>query len=148
MSKETYHIWTKGDEKPETLPLDCEYLSTVDGAWHPSSSARSYWGQSAEQFIVARRWPTEPVKQRPTAYGLLSTGEREELKEAHATGCAIELLTHRGWGLIGVREWLGGNTYRIKEPKEQETLEFKVTMNGKPVDPNDFSAESWANFRK
>jgi len=83
MSKETYHIWSPGDELPETLPLDCEYLSTVDGAWHPSSPARCYWGTSVEQFIVARRWPAKQQKQRPTAYGLLSTGDQEELVAAH-----------------------------------------------------------------
>jgi len=147
MSKETYHIWAKGDETPDSMPEGCEFLGH-DNYWGRSNTAPHLWNR---ETITVRRWPAKQQKQRPTAYGLLSTEEQEELREAHEGGGGVEFLLSDGvtWGHKPSNYSLIGNSvYRIKEPKEQETLEFKVTMNGKPVNPGDFSAESWANFRK
>jgi len=65
---------------------------------------------------------------------------------AHEAGKTIEILGGLGWVEVSAPQWLNVYTYRVTP--EPQALEFKVTMNGKPVDPSDFSAESWANLRK
>jgi len=53
-----YRMWTKGDEKPKTLPKDCEFLPYEQLGWVKETEHPEGWG------ILARRWPAEHQEQR------------------------------------------------------------------------------------
>jgi len=129
-----YRMWTPGDEKPKETPKNCQVIDD-DWGWLTETGKPCDWGH------LPRRWPAE---QRPTAFGLLSTEEQEELEEARDAGKKFQYLSDNG-GWCNTKTPLvnKGWIYRIKP----ETLNFKVTMNGKPVNPKDISKETWMSFR-
>jgi len=141
MTTKAYHLWTKGDEAPATMPEGCEFLDCGDG-WCRSCSNPSVWNM---ETIPARRWPAEPQPQRPTVFGLLSPKEQAELEKAKKLG-NVEYYSTSGWEDEPTDDDSYDEVvYRIKPL--QETFDFAVTMNGKPVNPRDFSKESWNNLR-
>jgi len=122
-----YAMWTTGDEKPFELPKGCEYRSNCGRRWEKEHDAPESWGQ------CERRWPVEQPEQRPTAFGLLSEEEQEELEEAHKLGNLEFVQRDATWKHKNTDGPLIGNsTYRIKqEPQEPE---ITVTVNGELID--------------
>lgn len=93
---------------------------------------------------VIQRWPAEPQEQRPTAFGLLSEVEQKELKKAESEGKALEYWHMDKWKPAINVAFYANDVYRIKP---EPTYDFKVTMNGEPVNPKDISKETWMSFR-
>jgi len=143
----TYHIWSPGDPVLETLPENCEQLS-VNECWIP---CLNFDPTAWECFHY--RWPAEPIKQRPTAFGLLSEEEQAEIREAKKLGNVEWLASCELDGPVWKAERPGEFgpvshvVYRIKEPTPQERYNFKVTVNGEEIDPKSMSKSSWMNLR-
>ena len=132
-----YHMWTPGDALLEEIPENCEQLHPKDG-WMPCINKAQNWQE------ITYRWPAEPQEQRPTAFGLLSTEEQEELEEARDAGEKFQYLGDAGgWCNTETPLVNTGWIYRIKP----ETLNFRLTLNGKEVSPKDISKETWMSFR-
>jgi len=138
-----YRMWTKGDEKPEVRPEGCEYFDDNDASWGKSGDVPSKWGNEGSSITV-RRWPAEPQEQRPTAFGLLSEEEQEELRKACEEGKIQVADSKLNWCDVLHPSWHIRGIYRIKP---EPTYDFLVTMNGKPVNPKDISKETWMSFR-
>jgi hypothetical protein len=143
----TYHMWSPGEEKLETLPSGCEYWDTVLKVWKLNLIPPVFWKKDRY------RWPAEPQEQRPTAFGLLSEEEREELKKAYDLGSEIEWYAFRSfdgsveWSVCHRPGWFDSCLYRIKPQTPQERYNFKITVNGEEIDPKSMSESSWMNLR-
>jgi len=138
----TYHIWSPGDPLLETLPENCEQFS-VNECWIP---CLNFDPTAWECFHY--RWPAEPIKQRPTAFGLLSEEEQAEIREAKKLGNVEYLGSYARWYPEPVDASIWDHyTYRIKEQTPQERYNFKVTVNGEEIDPKSMSKSSWMNLR-
>jgi len=133
-----YAMWTPGDKRPAEPPASYEYFDTDLNEWkHGTTFVK------IGHFI--RRWPADPQEQRPTAFGLLSTEEQEELEEARDAGKKFQYLGDAGgWCNTETPLVNKGWIYRIKP---EPSYDFAVTMNGKPVNPKDISKETWDNLR-
>jgi len=124
-----YAMYTFGDEKPLTLPKGCEYLKHNQKEWLKEPDGPEGWGE------LARRWPVELPEQRPTAFGLLSEEEQEELKKACEEGKIQVADSKLNWGDVLHPGWHIRGIYRIKpEPEQPEQPEITVTVNGELID--------------
>jgi len=142
--QKTWHMWSPGDKVPEETPKNCELFSFTDRVWKATILRVDDWERSYY------RWPAEPAKpkkQRPTAFGLLSEEEQAEIREAKKLG-NVEFLSRDGWASCGIYYApYASYTYRIKPQTPQERYNFKVTVNGEPIDPKSMSESSWMNLR-
>jgi hypothetical protein len=141
--QKTWHMWSPGDELPESTPKNCEMFSFPYRVWKATILRVDDWERSYY------RWPAEPVKQekqRPTAFGLLSEEEQEELKEAHYRGAGLDWFIDGTWVDCPSPGYYVNVIYRIKEPQTPEPS-FKITMDNVEIDPKSFSKEGWANLR-
>jgi len=124
-----YGMWTPGDEKPEDAGnlKGLQAFNESKLRWQDTEVHVSRWESSMY------RWLVELPEQRPTAFGLLSVEEQEEMLEAKRAG-RVEYFNNFGsWIQKGPEEDIHkGSSYRIKpEPQEPE---ITVTVNGELID--------------
>jgi len=134
-----YEMYDYRDEstRPKTLPKGCEAFIFHAKEWATERDSPDMWK------LCLRRWPAQ--EQRPTAYGLLTNEEKDELKiahEAHRVELYDGIWKERHPCTTAFNDNL---TYRVRP---EPTVEITVKVNGKPVDPCTLSAESWAALRK